>query len=164
MSLTYPRLIINRKIIEENTRLIVDLCKEKGIEVAAVTKGVCAYDPIVECFLKAGVAYLADSRMENLKKLDKYEIEKIMLRLPMVSEVEDLVRYGDISLNSEYKTIEALSRAALKAKKVHKIILMIDLGDLREGYFYEKDLYRDMEKIVKLKGVRIVGIGTNLTC
>lgn len=162
--LTYPRLIINREIIEENTRIIVDLCRKRGIEVAAVTKGICAYEPIVESFLKSGVRYLADSRIENLKRLEKYKMEKIMLRLPMLSEVEDLVDYADISLNSEYTIIKAISQVALRNKKVHKIILMLDLGDLREGYFYEKDLYRDMDKIVKLEGIKIIGIGTNLTC
>ena len=91
-------------------------------------------------------------------------IEKIMLRLPMLSEAEDIVDYADISLNSEYETIKVLSEKALEKNKVHKILIMVDMGDLREGYYDEEDLFNNIEKIVKLKGVKIVGLGTNLTC
>lgn len=160
----YPRIVINPNIIEKNVRRIVDLSREKGIEVVGVTKGVCAYQAIVDSFVRGGVKYLADSRIENLKKLEKYKLDKIMLRLPMVSQAEEVVKYSDISLNSEVKTVKALSREAIRQEKLHKVILMVDLGDLREGYFYQEELYRDVEEILKLKGVEIIGIGTNLTC
>ena len=42
-------------------------------------------------------------------------------------------------------------------------MLMVDLGDLREG-IWPSDLLPTVEKVLGLKGVRIAGIGTNLTC
>ncbi len=53
----------------------------------------------------------------------------------MKSQAEDVVRYADISLNSELETISALGAEAVKQNKVHNVVLMADLGDLREGFF-----------------------------
>lgn len=160
----YPRLLIYPNRIEKNVKTIVDLCDKRGIEVAGVTKGVCAHESVVKAFINGGVKYLADSRIKNLKSLEKYKLPKIMLRLPMKSEAKDVVEFSDISLNSEYDTMKELSKIAIEENKIHNVILMIDLGDLREGYFLEKEFYDEFEKILDLKGVKIVGIGTNLTC
>lgn len=162
--MTYPRIIIDTNIIKNNVSEVVKLTKEYGIDLAGVTKGYCAYPEIVQAYVDGGVKYLADSRMINLKRIAHFDIPKIMLRLPMISETDDIIDYVDISLNSELDTIKVLSQAALKKDKVHSIILMIDLGDLREGYFNLDDLYSDLESIMELKGIRLLGIGSNLTC
>jgi predicted amino acid racemase len=163
-TMTYPRILIDTNIIKNNVSEVVKLTKEYGIDLAGVTKGYCAYPEIVQAYVDGGVKYLADSRMINLKRIAHFDIPKIMLRLPMISEADDIIDYVDISLNSELDTIKALSQAALKKDKVHSIILMIDLGDLREGYFNLDDLYSDLESIMELKGIRLLGIGSNLTC
>ena len=82
----------------------------------------------------------------------------------MISEAEKIVEYADISLNSEIETIRALSEKALEKNLVHKVILMVDLGDLREGYYNDEDLFQAVEEVLELKGVKLVGLGTNLTC
>ncbi|MDD2482124.1 MAG: ornithine racemase Orr, partial [Lutispora sp.] len=113
--------------------------------------------------VKAGAAILADSRVENLKKLRNFNLPKMLLRIPMLSQIDEVLEYADISLNSEYKVIEALSNAAVKKGKIHDIILMVDLGDLREGVWAD-DAVEYAGKILQLKGVNLKGIGTNLTC
>lgn len=82
----------------------------------------------------------------------------------MHSEIEDVVLYSDISFNSEISTIRLINEKAQALKVVHKIVLMFDLGDLREGYFYEEDLYRVVEHIIAMSNIKLVGIATNLTC
>ena len=62
----------------------------------------------------------------------------MLIRIPMISEAEDVVRYTDISLNSEIKVAKALSKEAIKMGKIHEIILMVDVGDLREGILMKK--------------------------
>jgi predicted amino acid racemase len=114
--------------------------------------------------IAGGVAVIADSRVENLKKLACTEIPKLLLRLPMISQVDEVVQYADISLNSELETIKKLSTEAISKRKIHEIILMIDLGDLREGIIEETEIFHTIEEILNLKGVALVGIGTNLTC
>ena len=162
--MTYPRILIDTKIIEQNVRQVVKLAESHGIELAGVTKGYCAYPEIVQAYVDGGISYLADSRMVNLKRIAHFNLPKIMLRLPMISEVDELVDYATISLNSQLETIKALSEAALKKEKIHGIILMVDLGDLREGYFNIDHLYEDLPYILELEGVKLLGIGSNLTC
>lgn len=157
-------MTINLETIKNNVKSVVGLCNEQGIKVAGVTKVFCGNPKIAKAYIEGGVSYLADSRIENLGKLKEINIPKIMLRLPMKSEVEKIVEYADISLNSELDTITSLSEKALEKGKVHKIILMVDLGDLREGYYDEESLFDSIEKIIELKGVKIIGLGTNLTC
>lgn len=162
--MSYPKMTVNLNKIEKNVKAIVAHCAREGVCISGVTKVFCGNPEIAQAYINGGVKYLADSRIENLKKMKDLDIEKFMLRLPMISEVEELVEYADISLNSEYETIEALSKAAKKIGKVHKVVLMVDLGDLREGYFYENELLESVEKIMDLDGVKIVGIGTNMAC
>lgn len=158
-----PALTIDVKKIEHNTKTMVEMCGNLGIKVAAVTKGYCAIPEIAEASVRGGVHMIADSRIENLMKLKHIDIPKMLLRLPMISQADDVVEYADISLNSEYKTITALSQKALEKNKIHKIILMVDIGDLREGVWNTKAVPY-VKEILNLKGVELMGIGTNLTC
>lgn len=162
--MAYPRLLIDTNKVKKNVEVLVEMTKKANIEVAGVTKVFSGYHELVQAYIDGGVKYLADSRILNLKELSIYNIPKIMLRLPMISEVEDVVSYSDISLNSEVDTIVQLSNAAIKLNKVHGIILMFDLGDLREGFFIEEDLYNSIEMIKDLKGINIIGLASNLTC
>ena len=161
--MNYPALKIDFKKLEHNTKLLASKCSKHGIKIAAVTKVFCGLPQAAEALIKGGASYLADSRIENLKKLKHLNIPKLLLRIPMLSQVEEVVGYADISLNSEYVVIEALSQAAIKKNKIHDIILMIDLGDLREGVWME-DAVEYAGKLLDLKGINLKGIGTNLTC
>lgn len=159
-----PRIMINLNKIEENVNRITTICKEKGIKAAGVTKVFCANNSIVDAFIRGGVDYLADSRIQNLKKLQNKGLPVFMLRLPMPSEAAEVVEFSDISLNSEIETIRILDQCANEQSKTHGIILMIDLGDLREGIFKEEELFNVVSEIIKLKHIQLRGIGTNLTC
>jgi len=112
------------------------------------------------------IDYLADSRIQNLKKYEGAKKERVLLRLPMNSETDEVVKYADISLNSELKTIKNLNESAKRQNKIHKILLMIDLGDLREGIFFknEDEIYHTVEEILNLKNIELFGLGVNLTC
>lgn len=159
----YPLLRINLEKLRENTQTIVNLCEKRNIKVVGVTKVFCAIPEVAQTMVKGGVEILGDSRIKNLKKLQHIPVPKMLLRIPMKSEVEEVIKYADISLNSEIDTIKSLSEEAKKQRKIHEIILMVDLGDLREGVLKE-GVIPIVEQIVKLEGIRLRGIGTNLTC
>ncbi len=159
----YPRLLINTEKFRSNVLWLKDLCESRGIKIAAVTKVFCADEVLVKILVDSGVSYLADSRIGNLKKLADLDIEKILLRLPSISQARDVVKYSDISLNSELATMRALSLAAKEEGRVHKVVLMLELGDLREGILLENFDYT-VSEILKLDGIALVGVGVNLTC
>lgn len=162
--MAYPRIVVDTKKVENNVRRITTLAKSKGITVAGVTKVFCAQPELVKAYIAGGVDLLADSRLQNLKRMKDFPLPKIMLRLPMISEAEELVKYADYSLNSELETVQALDKAAEKNNKIHNIIIMADLGDLREGYFNEEELFKAIEEILRLRWIKIAGLGVNLTC
>lgn len=162
--MTYPKVSVYLDKIKHNTKVLTNMCSAKNIIVAGVTKVFCGEPNITKAIIDGGVSILADSRIENLEKLKEYNLPKLLLRIPMISQANRVVTSADISLNSEIDTIKALSNEALKLSKVHNIILMIDLGDLREGIFNRDEIFKTVNEIIKLKGVRLVGLGTNLTC
>ncbi|WP_202709072.1 ornithine racemase Orr [Sporosalibacterium faouarense] len=162
--MSYPRIEVDLNKIKHNTEILSALCDKNNIDAIGVTKVFCAYPPIAQAMVKGGVKMLADSRIENLEKIKDISIPKLLLRLPMISQANKVVELADISLNSELETIQALSKEAIKVGKNHKIILMVDLGDLREGIFREEDIYSNVESILKLSRIKLVGLGTNLTC
>lgn len=159
----YPCIEVNLKQIAYNTREIINMCKVKNIEAVIVTKVFCAEKSIVKTIINEGVKTIGDSRIKNLIKVEDLDCKKMLLRIPMISEALNVVKYSDVSLNSELEVIKALSIAALSLKKVHEIILMIDLGDLREGVL-PKDVISTVKNILELPNIKFSGIGTNLTC
>lgn len=159
----YPALVIDKNKLYHNANSIISKCHQNNIKVAAVTKVFCADKSITQIILDAKPDYLADSRIENLIKLQEFDIPKMLLRIPMISQADDVVKYADISLNSEIETIFKINDAATAQNKKHKIILMIDLGDLREGIWF-KDFKDYIIPVFKLKNIDVIGIGVNLTC
>jgi predicted amino acid racemase len=163
----YPLLKINLAALENNGKCMVSLCAKYGISVSAVVKGV---NSIVECcsvLNKCGFAGLASSRMEQIKLLKKQfpSTSMMLVRIPMFSELKDLVRYADSSLISETETLLQIDAEANSQSVKHKVILMYDLGDLREGYFVREELLEAALMVeYKLKNVELYGVGTNLSC
>lgn len=160
-----PYLEINLNKIEENSRSVVDKCAQKNIEVLGVTKGFAALPKIVTAMKRGGVNNLADARIENIIALRKKRFSQYMtlLRIPRLSAVDKVISFADCSVNSEYEVVKALSDKALKKGIHHDIILMIDVGDLREGVLPD-EAAELAAKIVALPGVILRGIGTNMGC
>lgn len=160
-----PHVTIDLEKIENNTRTVVSWCEKAGISIFGVTKGSCGMPQVARAMLRGGVKGLGESRLENIRRLRDSGIDApvMLLRSPPLSLIDEVVRSVDISLNSELAVIRELSRVAERMGRVHDIILMIDLGDLREG-IWPNDLLPTVEQILDLPGIRILGLGTNLTC
>lgn len=163
--MTYPYLTIGLEKIEHNARTLVGLCGDHGIEVAGVTKATCGHPQVAKAMLDGGVTALADSRLENIQRLRDAGITSpfILLRLPPLSGVDEVVAAVDISLNSEAAVLEALSAVAISRDTRHAVILMVDLGDLREG-IWPAELMPLVNQVVGYPGIRMVGLGANLAC
>ena len=160
----YPRVTVDLAHLRENVRVMKDLCGRHGIRITGVTKVFRGDPKIAAAYLDGGLTMLGDSRVANLKRMQDLKAEKWLIRPPMLSEVEELVRYGDASLNSELVVIRAINDEALRQKKCHKIILMADLGDIREGYVDYDELLEAAVQTEQMEGVELYGLGVNLTC
>ncbi|MFZ7102024.1 MAG: alanine/ornithine racemase family PLP-dependent enzyme [Peptococcaceae bacterium] len=160
-----PSLQIDLAKITKNAETIVSLCSQAGITVTGVTKAVCGDPRIALAMLKGGIKALADARIENIIKMREAGLQAkfMLLRSPMLSEIEQVVKFCDFSLNSEPKVLKGLSQAAQKYDTVHNVILMIDVGEIREGIL-PISIFKVGREIKNLAGIQVVGVGTNLTC
>ena len=160
-----PRLEIELDKLIHNARMLAALYGSKGIHVTAVTKGVCGSLGIASALLDSGIRSFGDSHIANIQKMRENGIDAqfILIRSPMPSEVERVVEHADMSFNTEISVIRLLANQATKRGKIHRVILMIELGDLREGI-----LPSNIESVVKetigLRGIKLAGVGTNLAC
>ena len=160
-----PKLTINVRKIEHNAALVCNIAKQQGIDIFGVAKGMCGPEDVGRALVNGGCVGIGDSQMPTLKRLKGLElgVPLMLLRLPTISRVKEVVNAADISLNSEYATCEALSAAAGKAGRKHKVLLMVDVGDLREGVWPD-DLMTLVQQVSRLPHIEIYGIGTNLAC
>ncbi len=163
----YPRVEINLQYLKENVAEIVRRCGEFGIDIAGVIKGTTGIPECAKMFEEGGAKIIASSRLEQIEDARDYGIDLpyLLLRVPMMTELPEVVRLADISLNSEIKVLKALNEEAGKQGKKHKVILMADLGDLREG-FWDKDEMVSVAVTVEndLANLELAGVGTNLGC
>lgn len=159
-----PYITIDLGKLEHNAKTITSLCKSCGIHVAGVTKGTLGMPEVAWAMLRGGVEWIGESRLDNIERLRKNNVNApfLLVRSPHKSELDRVVDIVDISLNSEYDIINMISEKSLEKGKVHSIIIMVDLGDLREGVL-PNDLLPMVKDVLKMKGVRILGIGMNLT-
>ncbi|MGE5653426.1 MAG: alanine/ornithine racemase family PLP-dependent enzyme [Bacillota bacterium] len=159
------RVIIDLAKISHNSRIMVSKCAQAGMIVVGVVKAVSGSPEVATAMLDGGVQWLADSRIENLTRLRQAGLQQtlMLLRTPHLGEVEQVVATADISLNSELATIRALGETACRQGKVHQIVFMVDVGDLREGVMPD-DVMPLVHEIALVPGTELVGLGTNVGC
>ena len=163
--MTAPRVEVRLDLIRHNAATLVGSLARRGIAVTGVTKATIGSPEVAQEMLAAGVSGLGESRFENLVALRQAGVDAplTLLRSPMLSQVEQVVTVADRSLNTEPEVIRALSAAAEEQGRVHGVILMVELGDLREGIM-PADLPAIAAETESLPGVELDGIGTNLGC
>lgn len=161
----YPRLVCDLSRLEQNVKEVTRRCHDEGIRVAGVVKGVNGLEPMAERFVRGGCDQLASSRLSQLEKLGELGLPTMLIRVPMPSEAEDVVRIARYSLQSDPEVLDAIEAACLRQGKTHKVVLMADLGDLREGWWNKEELVEAAIRVEReLPHVELAGIGTNLGC
>jgi predicted amino acid racemase len=160
-----PRLEIDLDKIQENARVLVERLAIRGISVTGVTKAALGSPEIAGAFLRGGVSSLGDARIENIEALGRAQPSESMMliRSPMLSQAGRVVAQADVSFNTELEVISELSSAAREAQRTHGVVLMIELGDLREGIM-PGDLEHTVRETLRFPNIALAGIGTNLAC
>lgn len=145
--------------------MLVGILAGRGISITGVTKATLGSLEIANVWLRAGVKGLGDSRVENLQAMRAASIRArlTLIRSPMLTQVDVVVRNADVSLNTELDVIRHLSAAAVQAERMHGVILMVELGDLREGIM-PSALEGIARETLLLPNLTLDGIGTNLAC
>ena len=161
------RIYVDRVI--KNISKMNDFCQKHDKKWTFVTKVLGGNKPVLKKILKSdvilGTHSIGDSRVSNLKVIKNLDSKLVTMYLkpPSTAYAKSVVRYADISLNTDFNTIQALNDEACVQNKTHKVIIMIEMGELREGVVRERflDFY---SKVFGLSNIEIIGLGTNLGC
>ena len=118
-------------------------------------------------FRECGVTQLGTSRLEQVERCRQAGIPGpyLLIRIPGPTELPELVRMCEMSLQSESKTLELLEQECTRQDKPHAVIIMADLGDLREGYWDHEEMVQTCLYVERrLPHVHLSGVGVNLSC
>lgn len=163
----YPQLEFDLALLRSNADAVISRCRGMGIRVCGVIKGVDGLPEAARVLRAAGAAELGTSRLEQVAKCRAAGVPGpwLLIRIPGLTELPDVVALCEASLQSEWPTLLALEEECLRQNKTHRVIVMTDLGDLREGFWDKKELVDVCERVEReLPHVQLAGIGVNLTC
>jgi predicted amino acid racemase len=160
-----PRIEIDLDRIGQNAQELVRRTAARGVSVTAITKAMRGLPALGRVLLAAGAVALGDSRIENIERLraDGIDAPTVLIRSPLPSEIARVVVAADTSCNTEVEIVELLSAEAVRARRVHGVMLMVELGDLREGIM-PCDVHDAIARCLALPNIEIRGIGANLAC
>lgn len=158
-------LTLDKEKLRHNFKYLSKEFGKRNIEWGVVTKLLCGNKDYLKLIIDLGIKEIHDSRISNLKKVKKLDetVQTVYIKPPAKRSIKSVVSYADVSFNTEYTTIKMLSDEAVEQDKKHRILIMIELGDLREGVIGE-NLLEFYGKVFELPNIEIVGLGTNLNC
>jgi predicted amino acid racemase len=163
----YPILEIDKSKLADNAGAVTAMCKASGVDIAGVVKVVNGDLVCARVMHENGCGQIASSRIDQLRRIHRKapDIPLLLIRVPMISEASVLVRFADMSLNSDITVLRAIDAAAAAIGVIHQVILMIELGDLREGIWEEAEYIAIATEVENyLPHLRLAGTGTNLGC
>jgi len=158
-------LTLRKENLTRNYAFLYNQFQRRGIAWAVVTKLLCGNKEYLRLISALGATEVCDSRVSNLRLIKEIspEIQTVYIKPPAKRSIASVIRYADASFNTEIQTIKWLSKEAVAQNKLHKVIIMIELGDLREGVMGE-ELVGFYESVFELPNIRVTAIGSNLNC
>ncbi|WP_194774419.1 alanine racemase [Pararhodonellum marinum] len=156
---------LDRSKFKSNFEHLKKMFNESEIAWGVVSKLLCGNELYLRELIDLGVDEVHDSRISNLAKIKSInpEVQTVYIKPVSKRNIPDMVTYADVSLNSELTTIQWISKEAVRQNKTHKIIIMVETGDLREGVMGDHlvDFYAG---VFELPNINVIGLGTNLNC
>ncbi|MFA7692737.1 MAG: alanine/ornithine racemase family PLP-dependent enzyme [Candidatus Hydrogenedentes bacterium] len=159
------QLLINYDALLHNYLAIEGLMRQHRSQWTLVTKVLCGNRQVLKALAAMGMNSVGDSRLSNLKTIQKDvpDVTSWYLRVPSPSAIDQVATLSDVSLNSEITTIQALNDAAGRNQRKHQVVIMIELGDLREGIL-PGSLINFYKSVFTLPHIEVLGVGANLGC
>ncbi len=158
-------ITISSKKLRHNFEFLKKFFSDNNIEWGIVSKLLCGNEVYLKELIDMGSMEMLDSRISNLKKIKKInpEVNTVYIKPPPRKSLRSVITYADVSFNSDLETLRLISKEAGRQGKVHRVIIMIEMGDLREGVLGE-NLVGFYEKVFELPNIEVVGFGTNFNC
>lgn len=151
--------------LRHNFDFLKSLFEEHELSWGVVSKLLCGNKSYLKLLIDLGMREIHDSRISNLKRIKELDpgVQTCYIKPPARGSIEKIIRYADVSMNTEYYTLKLLSDEAIVQNKQHKVIIMVETGDLREGVMGD-NLVNFYAKVFELPNIEVIGLGTNLNC
>lgn len=158
-------IILDRKKLEYNYKKLNRLFDDAGVQWSVVSKMLCGNKIYLQEIIRLGIKQFCDARILNLKTIKEMlpDARTYLIKPPAKNNIKSVIRYADVSLNSSIKTLSMLSDEAVRQGKRHEVLIMVELGELREGVMGHR-IGTFFEKALLLPNIDIIGLGANLTC
>lgn len=162
-------LQINLSKIRENITLLDQFFLARNLQWTLVMKVLAGCNEYIRPLLKdlnlRALSGVADSRLVHLVNLKKIlpDLTTWQIRPPALQNAELVAEFVDVSCNSSLVTLKALNIAAGKKKRKHKVLIMVELGENREGVL-PGELPAFFDTVMGYPNLEIIGLGTNLGC
>ena len=158
-------ITISSKKLRHNFNFLRTFFEKHQIEWGIVSKLFCGNEIYLKELIDMGATELLDSRISNLRKIKKInpDVTTVYIKPPPRKSLRSVIKYADVSFNSDLETLRLISKEAGRQEKVHRVIIMIEMGDLREGVLGE-NLVSFYESIFELPNIDVIGFGTNFNC
>ena len=128
------RIVADLQLLRGNVRALIAHCQELGVHLLPVLKGVEAWPVLAAMCLEEGLGHLAVSSASQAARLAGAGLPRpVMLGLPPLSQVRDVASLCCRSVVSTEEAALALAEQARTLRLPHGVLLMMDLGDGREG-------------------------------
>ncbi len=159
------RVVINLDALRHNMRQVATLLERHGARWSVVTKALSGHRDTLGALHAMGVRSFADTRVASCQTLGELApgAERWYIRPPHLSVVPEVVAHSEVSLNSELVTLRALDAEAARQGTRHRVVLMNELGDLREG-ITPSQLVEVFTAARGLANLDIVGVGSQMGC
>ena len=160
-----PRIEIDLDAIKHNTLKILSWFKPCGIQILAVTKLIHGCPRILKIIKDNGLDHFADSRIENINRIHLHypHIDFGFIRIPNPWEAPEVITHCAWSTHSQQETLEAFENEAKVRTRKHGIMLMVEMGDLREGVMPDL-LPKLLELVLQSDWLYLRGLSVNLAC
>ena len=92
-------LSVDLEKIRYNAAKAAEVCRGRGIEPVAVTKGFSADPVIVRAITESGIEALADARIENVRRLREAGFRQhiTLIRIPMISQADEVAALKEVT-------------------------------------------------------------------
>lgn len=155
--------------ILDNVRMISEYLADHDIYWTLISKVLSGHREALREILSDEVIKtthsIGDSRLSSLATIKdlRPEIVTMYIKPPAATYADEIIEVADITFNTSLETLEALNNEAARRNKIHRSIIMIELGELREGILHENvvDFYKN---VFEMDNIEIAGLGTNLGC
>lgn len=159
-----PRILLNLDALAHNAEQTRALARLWNVDVLPVLKAVASHPASMEVLRGHGFTRFGFAeRAEPILFDGGPDVERVLIQLCPLSQAGLVVERFARSFQSTPEALSSLDAAAAALGRRHEVLLMVDLGDGREGLGID-EVADVLDRARRFRSIRIAGFGATLAC